>query len=103
MIKNMGDIVMTTTNILEKKAKIDTLYHDEDGVWQALPADDFNESDAQVISMQNLIDLDDSIWDILSLPKGYKSIREDDKWIIKNEPNKKVMNNKEKIKRNYNK
>ena len=46
-MENTKDIVITTKDILEKKAKIVVVYHDEDGVWQALPEGDFNESDAK--------------------------------------------------------
>lgn len=75
-------VVITTKSILEGNANVAEIYHEDDGTWQAIPAEDFKENDAKVISMKNLIDIDESIKEILALPKGYMAIKKDNDWII---------------------
>jgi len=76
------DIVFTTESILNGMAKIAVIYHDEDDTWQALPLDDFSVENGRIIAMSTLLKLDSSIKEILTLDKGYKAVKEGEKWII---------------------
>ena len=77
-----NNVVITTKSILNGKANIFEVYHDEDGTWQAIPKEDFTENDAKVISIKNLLTLDKSVEEILTLPPGYMARKENNIWVI---------------------
>lgn len=74
-------LVYTTRNILNGISKISIIYHDDDGDWQAL--DRFPDlDDPCLISMTDLYEIDESIVEVMDMPKGYKATKNDSKWII---------------------
>lgn len=69
--------VITTKNILDKSSDILLVCHDEDdGIWQFLDGKDINEEDALIISLKEIVELDNSISQLLySLPLGWSAFR----------------------------
>ena len=81
-MENLTQIVLTTNEILEGSEIITEIYHDEDDTWQALSENPIL-NDPKVISVENLIELDNSIKDILPLiNKGKKATLTNSKWVI---------------------
>lgn len=69
--------VITTKSILNKSSDILQVWHDEDdGVWQFLDGSDVDEGDTLIISLKEIVELDDSISQLLSsLPLGWVAFR----------------------------
>lgn len=65
--------VITTKSILNKSSDILQVWHDEDdGVWQFLDGSDVNEENALIISLKEIVELDNSISQLLSsFPVGW--------------------------------
>ncbi|MFM9988585.1 hypothetical protein [Flavobacterium sp.] len=79
-------MVITTKYVLIEKKNIIRVIHDSDGDWQFLTNDNVVESDALVVSLQQILEYDESISELLSLPRNKIAIRENknSKWIINN-------------------
>ena len=75
------NLVYITKSILNENADISVVYHDEDGDWQVLDETGSFE-DPALISLENLISLDESIKFLLELPKGSKALKRNDSWKI---------------------
>lgn len=70
-------IVMTTKNIVNNKNQILSVWHDaDDGMWQFLDGTDVNEEDAILISLEEIVDIDDSVKEVSDLPLGWVAWRE---------------------------
>lgn len=68
--------VITTKNILNKSSDILLVCRDEDdGMWQFLDGTDVNEEDALIISLKEIVELDDSILPLYLLPLGGVAFR----------------------------
>ncbi|OOF84011.1 hypothetical protein BKG92_01395 [Rodentibacter ratti] len=68
--------VITTKNILNKSSDILQVWHDkDDGMWQFLDGTDINEEDALIISLKEIVELDNSILQLYSLPLGWVAFR----------------------------
>lgn len=78
-------MVITTKYVLIEKKTITQVIHDSDGDWQFLTNDDVVESDALVVSLEQILDYDLSISELLDLPNNIIAIRDDknSKWVIK--------------------
>ncbi|MFA0814268.1 MAG: hypothetical protein ACC608_00600 [Anaerofustis sp.] len=77
--------VLTTKNILDKKADILLVFHDEDdGMWQFLEDGDIDENDASIVGLNEMIENDHSILEIADLPIGWVAWRKNkkDKWTL---------------------
>lgn len=76
-------MVLTTRNVINKKEKITTVYHDiEDGMWQFLGATQIDEGNAVLVSLEEICELDESVNELSQLPCGYMAYREDKNWNI---------------------
>lgn len=76
-------MVLTTNEVLEKKDRIYAVYHDsDDGMWQFIGKMDCDNSNARLVSLEEICILDDSVNDLAELPCGYMAQRNNDKWII---------------------
>lgn len=70
-------MVMTTKNIVNNKNTILSVWHDaDDGMWQFLDATDIKEEDAMLISLEEIVNIDDSVKEVLDLPLGWVAWRE---------------------------
>lgn len=79
--------VFTTKFVIEDKKTIVLVTHDiEDGAWQFFSDDSFDnfEEVAKIVGFQELINMDDSLLQIVDLPLGYSATRKDefDNWKI---------------------
>jgi hypothetical protein len=77
--------VFTTRFILEKAESIKYVFHyEDDGAWEFIGSKESDESDYRVISLEEIIMIDNSILDISDLPLGYFAYRDTqkDKWTI---------------------
>jgi hypothetical protein len=83
--ENMNTAVFTTKSILEKGSPILVVFHyAEDGAWQFSGEEECIESDFKVISLEEMINIDNSILEIADLPLGYFASRKskNENWII---------------------
>ena len=77
--------VFICSHILDSGEDILFVSHDmDDGAWQFLCGKEHNESDARVVSLKYVLDLDPTIGNLKDLPLGYGAEREskNDKWVI---------------------
>ena len=75
--------VLTTKNILNKKADMLLVFHDEDdGMWQFLEDGDIDESDALIVGLNEMIENDPSILEIADLPIGWVAWRKNKKYYL---------------------
>ena len=83
----LNTAVFTTKFILDKQTAILNVYHyDEDGAWEFSGKEDCEESDFKIVSLDEIIKIDDSVLEVSDLPFGYYAYREnhEDDWKIDN-------------------
>ena len=74
---NYDVYVFTTKRLILEGDPILRVLHDEDGDWQFLGKEDvLNESDAMVFSLGEILELDPSILDVISIPNGTQALRD---------------------------
>ena len=74
---NYDIYVFTTRHILAKESPILRVIHDEDGDWQFLNAtDSLVVDDARIVSLGEIISLDNTLSEVISLPKGKQADRD---------------------------
>jgi hypothetical protein len=91
MIKKFNDdlntAVFTTKFVVEDKSPILYVFHyEEDGSWQFSGYEhEINDNDYRIVSLQEIINLDNSVLEIADLPLQYMAFRESLKelWKIK--------------------
>ncbi|TGL35569.1 hypothetical protein EHQ52_13085 [Leptospira koniambonensis] len=67
---------ITTDRILAGRKKILSIWHDEeDGMWQFLDDMELSEEDAEIVSLEEMWQLDPSVGDIADLPLGWMAWR----------------------------
>lgn len=70
-------MVITTKNIVNNRSAILSVWHDaDDGMWQFLDGTDVNEEDAMIVSLEQIVKIDNSIKEVLDLPLGWVAWRE---------------------------
>lgn len=68
--------VFTCVHVLEDGADICYVTHDEDdGSWQFLCGQSHDESDARVVSLKNIVELDPSVGALSGMPEGCGAVR----------------------------
>jgi hypothetical protein len=81
-------VVFTIWPILRGEDFIGVVYHDaEDGSWQFLSrSTPFSLSDAALVSLRNVAELDPSIVELADLPLGWRAWRpsKEDPWVRSN-------------------
>jgi hypothetical protein len=85
--ESLNTAVFTTKFILENKSPILFVYHyEEDGAWQFSGLENpISDDDYRVISLDEVIQLDNTVLELADLPLGGEAYRLDIKspWIIK--------------------
>ncbi|MFT4073674.1 MAG: hypothetical protein QM654_17335 [Dysgonamonadaceae bacterium] len=82
---DLNTAVFTTKFILDLDSPILYIYHfEEDGAWQFSGIENCEEKDFRIISLDEVINIDNSILTMANLPLGYYAYREskNSKWII---------------------
>lgn len=78
--------VFTSCFVVKEKHLITEVYHDEDGAWQFFSDDDIENIDscAMLISLKQIVKLDQTILEISDLKQGYIAKRKSltDSWVI---------------------
>jgi len=87
-VESLNTAVFTTKFIIEQNNLITEVYHDrEDGAWQFLSNDSFNdfENVAMVVSLGEILEQDSTLIELAEMPKGYFAVRDsiNSPWIIK--------------------
>lgn len=83
-LQDKNTMVITTKDIIQKKKDIKLVSHDEDdGMWEFLDGDEVDEKSAAVVSINEIVEIDNSINELFDLPLGWIAHREskDSKWI----------------------
>ena len=75
---NRNQYVITTRFVIYDNSEIIRIIHEENGDWQFLGCEEnLEESDAVVISLGEMMDFDDSLSIVESLPEGKQALRTD--------------------------
>ncbi len=69
--------VFTTRFVIEDNSEITYATHDHDGDWQFMSNDEFDESDARVVSLEEILERDPTLLKLADLPLGYEASRND--------------------------
>lgn len=70
-------MVITTKNIVSNKKPILSVWHDaDDGMWQFLDGTDVNEEDAMMISLAEIVNIDNTVNEVSDLQLGWVAWRE---------------------------
>lgn len=70
-------MVITTKNIIQKKKDIKLVSHDEDdGMWEFLDGEEVDEKSAAIVSLFEMVLIDNSINELFDLPLGWIAYRE---------------------------
>jgi len=70
-------MAITTRSIIHKREPILSVWHDEDdGMWQFLGSAEPNESDAVLVSLEEILSLDITVAELCELPLGWVAWRE---------------------------
>ena len=69
--------VFTTRRIVLGQDPILRVLHDEDGDWQFLSREEvLTESDAMVVSLGGMMEIDSSLKDVVDIPTGMQAVRD---------------------------
>lgn len=63
--------VFTTKQITQHKEPVLHVTHDVDGDWQFLPFETPDESDGVLVSLKDIVDMDQTISELWDLPLGW--------------------------------
>ena len=73
--KNAATI--TLQRIMDGSEPVLYVVHDEeDGTWQFLDGNEVSESDAVVVSLSNVVEVDPSLQELADLPRGWRAQRD---------------------------
>lgn len=73
---DLKEAVLTTSFVLNKEDQIINVYHHlDDGMWEFVGEMEAEESDYRVVSIEEMVDLDDSILSLLDMERGYFACR----------------------------
>lgn len=84
-LDNLNTAVFTTKFVLEKNSPVLYVFHyKNDGAWSFLGNEDCLESDYRIISLEEMIEIDNTILKLADMPFGYCAKRTDknSSWII---------------------
>lgn len=82
---NYNQYVITTKHVINNNSPIIRVMHEKDGDWQFLGKEEnLSESDAFVLSLEEILCLDNTLKDVLSLPLGKQAYRTSpkDSWLV---------------------
>ena len=75
----------TCCHVLEEHKPILYVCHDEDGYWQFLCGCNHNEDDARIVSLADILEIDESMADLAELDYGEYAEAEDETsdWVVR--------------------
>ncbi len=81
--EDKNTMVITTRNVINKCDIITTVYHDnDDGMWQFLGKTQIDETNAVLVSLEEICMIDESVNELHQMPCGYMAYRENSLWKI---------------------
>jgi hypothetical protein len=70
--------VISNKRIVNNNYAITYVFHDKaDGGWQFLDSSETSAQDALIVSLQNIVTLDDTVTELVDLPLGWHAWRKD--------------------------
>ncbi len=81
----LNTAVFTTRFIISGESVIVFIAHDDDGSWQFQGTENkVSESDMRLVSLGEIIEIDNSILQLADMPEGFEAMRNDknSNWII---------------------
>jgi len=67
--------VLTTHQVLKGETILYVRHDEEDGAWQFHTGETMNESDAKVVALKRIVELDCSVMQLADLPLGWVATR----------------------------
>ncbi|MCR5191160.1 MAG: DUF2185 domain-containing protein [Bacteroidales bacterium] len=83
-MQNPNMAVITTRYVLDENSPILYVFHyEDDGFWQFSGDEDCEDSDYRIVSMEEMVNIDDSILELADMPFGFcaKRIGKKAKWV----------------------
>jgi hypothetical protein len=77
--ESLDTAVFTTKFVLEENRDITYVTHEEeDGAWQFFSNDEFEDFEkvAKVVGLGEIIEMDDSVLELIDMPEGYYAYRD---------------------------
>jgi len=73
---NLRTAVFTTKFVIDESSPILFVYHDEDGSWQFHGKEDnIKEADMRIVGLGEILEIDNSIWDLKDMSPGFEAFR----------------------------
>lgn len=72
---NMKLAVFTSKHVLEDGSLITHVSHDPEGDWQFHSDEDLEESDARIVGLGEIIEMDESVMQVMEMPIGSYATR----------------------------
>ncbi|TNH03600.1 hypothetical protein FIA56_11995 [Testudinibacter sp. TR-2022] len=84
--ENILKKAITTRFVLENNSNIVSVFYDEDGDWQFFGNEEVTEEDARIVSIQHILDIDNSLTTLPEILRGQSAFRNDKNsaWKIEN-------------------
>jgi len=82
-LEDENTAVITTKTIIKRQKPIVLVFHDkDDGMWEFLDGEDVNEENATIVSLSEILEIDNSLNGLAELPIGFGAFRdgEDKDW-----------------------
>ena len=82
--EDKNTMVITTKNIINNVNDIVLVFHDEDdGIWEFLDGEIIDKESAAIVSLFEIVKLDNSVNDLCGLPLGGRAYRnsKNEEWI----------------------
>ena len=82
-LEDENTAVITTKTIIKRQKPIVLVFHDkDDGMWEFLDGEDVNEENAAIVSLSEILEIDNSLNELAELPIGFGAFRdgEDKDW-----------------------
>jgi len=77
-LDNLNTAVFTTKYILERQSPVLYVYHyEDDGAWSFSGSEDCQDGDYRIISLEEMINIDNSILELADMPLGFFAKRND--------------------------
>lgn len=82
---NYNQYVFTTKSVVNSSSVVRYVIHDDDGDWQFLDCEDeLVETNAMILSLKEMIELDSSLEELITMPIGTQAYRKNsnDAWVV---------------------
>jgi hypothetical protein len=74
-MKNLLTPVFSSKHIFTYKKDVTYVIHDNEGEWQFLSGEELDSGDLMMVTLEQMINHDESLLDIIGLQRGFEAIR----------------------------